>query len=90
MEENTIDFYLEKLAELPVGNISYKTIHGKKYPYLQWTENGKQKGRIVKKTELESLTEQISLRKEYEKKIKEYKSSNQKNRRCKVQYKCIF
>ena len=32
---------LARIAELPVGGITYKTINGKRYPYLQWTENGR-------------------------------------------------
>lgn len=40
---------------MPIGGITYKTINGKKYPYLQWTENGKQRGRRVKAEELEIL-----------------------------------
>lgn len=31
----------ERINALPVGGITVKTINGKKYPYLQWTENGK-------------------------------------------------
>ena len=29
-----------RIDALPAGNITYKTINGKKYPYLQWQENG--------------------------------------------------
>ena len=61
----------EQISRLPQGNITYKTINGKRYPYLQWTENGKQKSRIVKPDELEGLTEQIAQRKSLEKKLKE-------------------
>ena len=32
-----------RIDALPAGNITYKTINGKKYPYLQWQENGKLK-----------------------------------------------
>ena len=41
-----------RIAALPVGNITYKTINGKKYPYLQWQEGGRQRGRRVKADEL--------------------------------------
>ena len=33
------------IAKLPQGNITYKTIHGKKQPYLQRTEKGKTKSK---------------------------------------------
>lgn len=52
-----------RIDALPAGNITYKTINGKKYPYLQWQENGKQRGRRVKADELEALQEAISERK---------------------------
>ena len=44
-----------KIDALPVGGITMKTINGKRYPYLQWTENGKQRGRRVREDELEAL-----------------------------------
>ena len=52
-----------KVDALPIGGITYKTINGKKYPYLQWTENGKQRGRRVKAEELERLQAGIDERK---------------------------
>jgi len=66
-----IRYMKEWISQLPQGNISYKTINGKRYPYLQWTENGKQKSRIVKSDELQELTEKIAQRKSLEKKLKE-------------------
>ncbi|MCR5348582.1 MAG: excisionase [Bacilli bacterium] len=52
-----------QIAELPKGYISKKTIHGKVYYYHQWSEMGKTKSVFVPESELESLTEQIALRK---------------------------
>ena len=52
-----------RIAALPVGNITYKTINGKKYPYLQWQEGGRQRGRRVKADELEALQAGIDERK---------------------------
>ena len=52
-----------RIAALPVGNITYKTINGKKYPYLQWQEGGRQRGRRVKGDELEALQAGIDERK---------------------------
>ena len=48
---------------LPAGGITVKTINGRKYPYLQWTENGKQRGRRVHEDELETLRAGIGERK---------------------------
>ena len=52
-----------QIDALPVGGITYKTIGGKKYPYVQWTENGKQHGRRVRDDELEELQAGINERK---------------------------
>ena len=52
-----------RIAALPAGNITYKTINGRKYPYLQWQENGRQRGRRVKADELETLQAGIDERK---------------------------
>lgn len=61
----------EWISQLPPGNITYKTINGKKYPYYQWTEDGKQRGRRVKDDELHELSEKIEKRKVLQKKLKE-------------------
>ncbi len=58
------------IEQLPSGNITYKTINGKKYAYYQWTENGKQKGRVVKADELKELSEKIEQRKVLQEKMK--------------------
>lgn len=66
------DRYMQEwIAQLPKGNITYKTIRGKKYAYLQWTEDGKQRNRRVQDDELPVLMEQIEQRKVLEKRIKE-------------------
>ena len=36
-----------QISKLPQGSITYKTIHGKKQPYLQWTENGKTRSKYA-------------------------------------------
>ena len=71
MDAVRIRYIKDKLAQLPMGNITYKTINNKKYPYYQWTENGKQRGRRVKDDELELLTEQIAERKELQQLLRE-------------------
>lgn len=61
----------DRIAQLPPGGISYKTIHGKRYACYQWTENGKQYGRRVKDEELAKLTEQIEERRRLQRLLKE-------------------
>lgn len=72
MIQDEIERYQEQIAQLPAGNITFKAINGKRYPYLQWrdTNTGKQKSRIVKPEEMETLTAQIAQRKELEQKLK--------------------
>lgn len=72
MDKTKIEYYKEYISQLPQGNITYKKINGKRYPYYQWTdkETGKQKNRVVKEDELEELSSKISARKVLEKKLK--------------------
>ena len=76
MDKVRIRYIKEWISQLPSGNITYKTIKGKKYPYYQWTENGKQHGRIVKDYELDDLKEKIAQRKSLEQKLKESGASD--------------
>lgn len=64
----------ERIASLPRGSVSYKTIKGKKQPYLQWTEDGKRKSRYLKLEEREEITAAVTERKELEKQLKELRS----------------
>ncbi|MDO4474305.1 MAG: AAA family ATPase, partial [Eubacteriales bacterium] len=72
MDKTKIEYFKEYISQLPPGNITYKTINGKRYPYYQWTdkETGKQRNRVVKPDELEKLLSEISARKDLEKRIK--------------------
>ena len=72
MDKTKIEYFKEYISQLPSGNITYKTINGKRYPYYQWTdkETGKQRNRVVKPDELEELSFKISARKDLEKRIK--------------------
>ena len=47
MDKTKIEYFKEYISQLPPGNITYKTINGKRYPYYQWTdkETGKQRNR---------------------------------------------
>ena len=65
----------QRIDSLPSGGITYKTINGKKYPYYQWTENGKQRGRRIQDNELTSLSEQIEERKRLQQILKESPAS---------------
>lgn len=76
MDKVRIRYIKEWISQLPPGNITYKTIKGKKYPYYQWTENGKQHGRAVKDFELKDLKEKIEQRKSLEQKLKESGASD--------------
>ena len=46
MDKTKIEYFKEYISQLPPGNITYKTINGKRYPYYQWTdkETGKMTG----------------------------------------------
>lgn len=54
------------LSVLPQGYISKKNINGKTYHYLQNRVSGKMTGEYLKKDEVERVSEQIRLRKQYE------------------------
>lgn len=69
-----------KVDALPIGGITYKTINGKKYPYLQWTENGKQRGRRVKAEELERLQAGIDERKRLQALLKDIREQSQETK----------
>ena len=60
---------LFELESLPRGYISKKTIHGKKYFYLQYLDNKKIVSKYIKENELEPLKKDLERRKEIEKEI---------------------
>ena len=62
------------IARLPQGSITYKTIHGKEQPYLQWTEKGKSKSKYIKTAERETVMEQVSLRRTLQEELKALKT----------------
>ena len=64
MTQEEKDRIQSMIDSLPAGGITYKTINGRRYAYLQWTENGKQKNRVVKSDELEELQAGISRRRQ--------------------------
>ena len=52
----------QQIAELPVGYISKKKIHGKERFYHQWTEDGKVRSKYLREGEKEPLEEQVQKR----------------------------
>lgn len=63
-----------QIAELPVGYISKKNIHGKERFYHQWTEDGKLKSKYLREGEKEPLEEQILKRRKLQAQLKELKA----------------
>lgn len=64
-----------QIAALPVGYISKKLINGKERYYQQWTENGKIKSKYIKNDDFEDFQKKIELRKSFQAKLSELKSS---------------
>lgn len=61
-----MDEIQKEIDQLPKGNITYKTINGKKQPYLQWTEDGVGHTVYVKVNEREHLMLEIEKRRTLE------------------------
>ena len=61
----------QKLSVLPKGYISKKTIGGKQYLYLQTRNGDTVESKYIKAEEADEITNQISLRKEYEAELPE-------------------
>lgn len=59
-----------RINSLPAGGLTTKTIKGKSYIYYQWSENGKQRSRIVKDDEVDSLKTQIEERKSLQEQLR--------------------
>ena len=59
-----------QIALLPKGSVGKKTVNGKEYFYLRWTENRKRKEKYVPADEIEALKSKIEKRKALEKELK--------------------
>lgn len=59
-----------RISSLPSGGLTVKKIKGKSYLYYQWSENGKQRSRIVKDNEVEALKLQIEERKSLQEQLR--------------------
>lgn len=64
-----------QLALIPPGTVVYKTIRGKKQPYLQWREQGKTKSKYIKMDGREKAIEKATLRKNLTAELEQLKSS---------------
>ena len=59
-----------EIETLPKGNITFKTIRGRRRMYLQWTENGRKKSVYVKAADEELIASKVARRKELERQIR--------------------
>ena len=59
-----------QIALLPKGSVGKKTVNGKEYFYLRWTENRKRKEKYVPADEIEALKSKLENRKALEKELK--------------------
>ena len=57
----------EQISLLPEGSVGKKTINGKDYFYLRWTEDKKGKEKYIPADEVEGLKDEIAKRKVLEK-----------------------
>ena len=76
----------KKIAELPVGYISKKTINGKIQYYHQWTEGGKKRSQYLRDGEMEPLREQIEQRKSLQTQLKALRAGMPKVRQPKLDF----
>lgn len=63
----------QKIAQLPIGSISKKTIRGKVYYYYRWYEGKKRKEKYLPEEEVSLLRQQIEHRKVLEKELAQLK-----------------
>lgn len=68
----------KRIAELPQGTLTYKTIAGKKQPYLQRTENGKSISVYIKVGEREKVLAEIEERRSLEAELKLLKAYSER------------
>jgi len=61
----------KKVAGLRYGYISFKTISGKTYPYLQYKEGGKLISKYIKNSQLHEVMADLGMRTKYLEKIQE-------------------
>ena len=74
-DDNRIAELERQIAQLPVGSVVYKTINGKKQPYLQWKENRKTKSQYLKAEVKDDIIAKVALRKELSEELRRLKSA---------------
>lgn len=65
------------LALLPAATLVYKSIKGKRQPYLQWTEEGKSRSKYIKVEDREVILKQMELKKQLQEELKRLKKLQQ-------------
>ena len=65
-----------KIAKLPKGYISKKTVNGNVYFYHQWSEGKEKKSKYLHNEEIAKLTTQIEERKKLQKELADIKAGN--------------
>lgn len=60
---------IRQIASLPTGSLTKKTVKGREYWYLRVKEDGKRRELYVPRDEVESLREQLALRKRLEQEL---------------------
>ncbi len=64
----------ERIAALPKGYISQKTVKGKVYFYHQWSENGVKQSRYLRDEEIKPLADKIEERKRLQEELRKVKA----------------
>lgn len=59
-----------RIAELPVGSITKRTVNGKTYFYHRWTENKKRREKYIPAADVDAIRTQIEQRKALEQKLR--------------------
>lgn len=62
--ETRLEEVEEELEKLPKGTLVYKTIKGKKQPYLQWTSGGRSHSMYIRLSEREHILVELERRSE--------------------------
>ncbi len=62
--ETRLEEIEEEFEKLPKGTLVYKTIKGKKQPYLQWTSDGKSHSMYIKLSERDHILVELERRRE--------------------------
>lgn len=75
----------QKIAELPIGSVTKKTVNGHVYYYHRWSENGDRQEKYLSADEVEPFKEQIERRKTLEAELRLLKKKTPKKKTAKKQ-----